>query len=81
MFIRQIGSRPGSLTNAWLLPFLIGTCLVTFGILIVLMPQLLAFIIAAFFIFSGISLIGFSLRLRSTKSVYNSVVVETFDQD
>jgi hypothetical protein len=59
---RQVpsGTAPGS-GMLFLLP---GLLLIGLGILILIMPELLAAMVAAFFIFVGISLLGLGLNLR-----------------
>jgi hypothetical protein len=42
---------------------LLGVSLISLGILIVVMPELIAYFIAGLFFFAGISVIGYSLRL------------------
>lgn len=42
---------------------LLGLSLISLGILIILMPQLIAYFIAGLFFFAGISVIGYALRL------------------
>lgn len=51
--------------NAWLVPFVPGVALVVFGLLIVLLPQLLIAMVAALFVLGGIALISLGWRIRS----------------
>ncbi len=48
----------------WLGPLLLGLALVLFGILVLIMPQLLVILVSGFFIFIGLSLVGLSFGLR-----------------
>jgi hypothetical protein len=42
---------------------LMGLSLISLGILIILMPQLIAYFIAGLFFFAGLSVVGYALRL------------------
>ncbi len=63
----------------WIVPFIIGASLVLFGILIVIMPELLAVIVAAGIVFAGVSLLLFSLRLRNSRQKSIHSMFKRFD--
>jgi len=48
----------------WMFPILIGITLILFGVLVLVMPELLAFLVAFGVIFAGFSLIGLGLSLK-----------------
>lgn len=50
----------------WLGPVLLGLMLIGFGLLIIARPELLAYLVATFFIVAGLALIGMSWGLRGS---------------
>lgn len=50
----------------WVGPALLGALLIAVGVLIILMPQLLAYAVAAMFIAVGAGLVGASLHWRGS---------------
>ncbi len=57
-----------SSTTAWLPIFFLGLGLVLFGIVVLLHPELLAYLFAGFLIFVGVGIISMSLALRGGSS-------------
>jgi len=49
----------------WIAPALFGVILILFGVLILIEPAILAYLIAAFFIVAGVSLLGVAWGVRS----------------
>jgi len=50
----------------WLGPVFLGAVLILVGILLYRYPELLAYVVAAAFVFAGISLIGVGWRMRGS---------------
>lgn len=59
----QFGGSGGSF---WVGPAALGASLIAVGVLIILMPQLLAYAVAAMFIAAGVGLVGASLHWRGS---------------
>ncbi len=73
------GMRAGFLPGSMLL--LPGICCIGFGMLILLMPELLVAMVATFFIFIGIVLLSFAFAARKMTRQARSVVDEkSWDQ-
>lgn len=51
-------------SGLWLAPALLGLCLVLAGILLFVMPELLAYVAATVFVLAGGGLLGTAWRLR-----------------
>ena len=47
-------------------PALVGLMLISFGILVLLRPEVLAYLVATVFIFSGIGIVSFAMLARVT---------------
>ncbi len=66
----------------WLAPAFFGLLLIGFGVLLLVYPEMLAFLIAGMFIFSGSSILIFALTARATVSQRESgVVYRRIDED
>ena len=58
----------GSGTSAWLSIFFLGLGLVLFGMIVLLHPELLAYLFAGFLIFVGVGVISMSFALKGGSS-------------
>lgn len=57
----------------------LGIFLIAFGVLIILVPELLQFLLALFFVGIGASLLAFGIKLhRFSKRTKNSIIVDRF---
>ncbi|RMF81860.1 MAG: hypothetical protein D6744_06700 [Planctomycetota bacterium] len=69
----------------WLGPAILGVILIAFGILILLVPQILVALIASAFIIVGLALIGIAISLsnaRQTSVTYRRVErIDPFSDD
>lgn len=54
----------GGQSGFWMAPAALGVVLILVGILLFVWPELLAFVVAAVFVSSGIGLLGSAWRLR-----------------
>ena len=59
-----MGGR-GAGRRAWLVPFVPGLLLIAFGLLIVVLPQLLVAMVAALFVIGGLGLLSVGWRMRA----------------
>lgn len=64
IFIRFAGHNFGGM---WWLVMLPGLCLIGLAIAILIVPELLAYMVAGLVFFAGLALVGFSLRLRQVQ--------------
>lgn len=73
MRIRQFAqwsTQPG--TPFWKAYFVFGLCLVLFGILVIIKPELLVALIGGGFIFLGIIVLGIAMRLKRLDRALNT---------
>ncbi len=79
---RSVG---GALSGAWAMILTQGICLVLFGVLILLVPELLIYLVGSFFLLGGLFLIGLSLQIRrqakGASRVFREFRAETFTDD
>lgn len=63
-----IGGNRVTLARAWLVPVVPGVMLFLFGILVLLVPQVLVALVSGAFMVAGIALISVGLALRNGKA-------------
>lgn len=52
-------------TGVWIPPAMLGLMLVLVGVLIIVMPQLLAYFVATAFIMAGVGMLGIAMQMRT----------------
>lgn len=50
--------------GVWIPPAMLGVMLISLGVLIIVMPQLLAYFVAAAFIMAGLGMVGIATQMR-----------------
>jgi uncharacterized membrane protein HdeD (DUF308 family) len=76
MFMSRLGRYS---KNAYMSMVLLGAVLVLFGFLLLIMPELLAYLISFFFIIAGIIVLSMGWRLRQTERKIRSKVENVGD--
>ncbi len=76
----RIPWSPESSGGAWLAPGLLGVLLIAVGVLLDVMPELLAYFVAGLFILAGCALVGAAWQMRRRVS-YRRVEQEWHIED
>ena len=59
-------------TSVWTMPFIFGLCLILFGFLILMIPELLEILVASVLILAGIGLVFTGIAVRNSARVFES---------